>query len=482
MSKKRKQTQQKQLSPEKYIQTQARNLPIHECLINNDWKETGICSILVSRKHSNGNLTSGVYLVDLYCLGVKEAECIFNQFPIEYEDFKEDYFPEDFFGKIDYTLAHNIIHAGLEFASDYGFQACKEFNQRAQYILKEDTEDIELIEIECGKNDKPFIMVGDDNRQEAERALKHLQNTLKPGDYHFSEMRSMGNHNIDSELNDIDDLLDEDYDFDEDYEEEDIPVEEYLYEKPLTERIEDIKRFKELEDVEKHTDPDEAIELLYVAKRLTYNYYGLDKIEASREKFLKFMDVEINIDSIPKSLCVTQKDEHIEKIEDLINAFDFGEDLKKFKIKKLANDNPEVPFYSYMYIVDMTLKEESKKKIEKQISEYLSIYPNYTLLKLEYDKHLCLNDKEALFISEKLINESSISKICDNRKTIHSVEFMAFHSALFAFLISKKDVLALDSFIYATRILFPEMEEDFSEKEVFCELLKVEFCKKHYGN
>ncbi len=477
MSKKRKQAQQKQLSPEKYIQTQARNLSIHECLINTDWKENRICNILITRKHNNGNFTSGVYLVDLYCLGVKEAECTFNQSPIEYNEFKEEYFPEDFFEKTDYTLVHNIIHAGLEFASDYGFQPCKEFNQRAKYILEEDTEDIELMEIECGKDNKPFIMVGDENREEAKRAFNHLQNTVGPDGFIYSEVKSMNNHSVDSEYDD----MDEDYD-DDDYEEEDIPVEEYIYEKPLAERIEDIKRFKELEDVEKHTDPDEAIELLYVAKRLIYNYYGLDKIEASREKFLKFMDIEIDIDSIPRSLCVTQSEEHIEKIEDLITAFDFDEDLKKFKLKKLANDYPEVPFYSYMHIIDMTLKEESNKKIEKQIDEYLSIYPNYLLLKLEYDKHLCLNDKEALFINEKLINESSISKLSDNRKSIHSLEFMAFHSALFAFLVSKKDVLALDSFIYATKILFPEMEEAFSEKEVFSELLKVEFCKKHYGN
>ncbi len=281
MSKKRKQPQQKQLSPEKYIQTQARNLPIHECLINNEWEETGMCDILITRKHNSGNFTSGIYLVDLYCLGVKNAECTFNKSPIEYAEIKEQYFHEDFFEKTDYTLVHNIIHAGLEFASDYGFNPCKEFIQRAQYILEEDTEDIELIEIECGKDNKPYIIVGDKNHQEAERALKHLKNTLKPDEYHFTEMISMENNSSDSEFDDED----EDYD---DYEEEDIPVEEYIYEKPLSERIEDIKRFKELEDVKNHTDPDDAVELLFIAKRLTYNYYGLDKIEASREKFLKF--------------------------------------------------------------------------------------------------------------------------------------------------------------------------------------------------
>ncbi len=472
MSKKRKAPQNQQLSPEKYIKTQARKLPIHECLINKDWKENGMCNILISRKHKNGNLTSGVYLVDLYCLGVKDAECAFNQTTSEYNEFKEEYFPEDLFEIIDYTLAHNIIHAGLEFASDYGFQPCKEFNLRAKYILEEDTEDIELIEIECGKDNKPFIMVSDDNREEAKRAFSHLQSTVGPDGFFYSEAKSMNNHTMDSEHDDMED----------DYEEEDIPVEEYIYEKPLSERIEDIKRFKELKDFDKHTDQENAVELLFVAKRLVYNYYGLDKIEASRNQFINFLDVEINDESIPKSLSGAQNTEHDEKIDEILDAFDFGDNLKKYKLKKLANDYPEVPFYSYMHIVDMVIKEENTKKIEKQLNEYLSIYPNYLMLKLENDQHLCLNDKEPHFINEKLINESSLSNFLDNRKQIHSMEFMVFHSALFAFLVYKKDVLALDSFMYATKLLYPEMEEAFNEKEVFCELLKVEFCKKHYEN
>ncbi|TLX73229.1 hypothetical protein E9993_15675 [Labilibacter sediminis] len=463
-----KQSSNKPLSPEKYIKTQARKLPIYECIINSSWKESMMCSILVSRKHKNGNVTGGVFLVDLYCLGVKEADCIFNNLPEEYEDFKKEYFPEESFEKIDYTLAHNIIFAGLEFADDYGFKGNKEFYQRAQYILEEDNDDIELMEIECGSDNKPVIIAGADNKEEAQRAYNHLMSTVGPDGFFYT---------------DYDELTQEaQSEFEDDAEEyqEDAPIEEYIYEQPLIERVEDLKRFKELADYEKHTSPDDPVELLYLSKRLFYNYHGLEKIEAARNLFINFLDVDINDESIPSALSGTQSNQHDEKIEEILDSLDFDEDLKSYKLKKLANNHPDVPFYSYMHIVEMHINKVELKKIARQIDQYLSIYPNYLMLQLENDQILALEDKKCQIITEKLINKSSLSKLFGNRKQIHSLEYQSFHSALFAYLVTKEDLLLLDAFIYASNMLFPDLAEGFTEKELFSELSKVDFCKKTY--
>jgi hypothetical protein len=42
----------------------------------------------------------------------------------------------------------------LEFAEEYGFKPHEDFSKVAQYILEEDTESIELMDIECGKDGK----------------------------------------------------------------------------------------------------------------------------------------------------------------------------------------------------------------------------------------------------------------------------------------------------------------------------------------
>ena len=132
-------------TPEKAIKNRARNLPIFKCYITDDWQESQLTNVIVSRKHVNGNITVGMYLVDLLCLGVKDSTYIFNEpenkaLNFLYSD------PNHPFIEIEYHLAHNIIFAGLEFAEELGLKPCKEFGV-SQYILEEDTDDIPLIEI-----------------------------------------------------------------------------------------------------------------------------------------------------------------------------------------------------------------------------------------------------------------------------------------------------------------------------------------------
>ncbi|MDZ4757040.1 MAG: hypothetical protein SGJ10_02725 [Bacteroidota bacterium] len=141
------------LSPEKYIRTKARSLPIIACYINSDWKEAGMANIIVVRKHNNSNLTFGIYLVDLFALGTKDALYRFNVS----EDVLKDVLNNSFI-VVDYLLVHNIIYGANAFAEEYGFKVCKEF-ALVQYILEEDIEEIELMEIEFGRDGKPFLII-----------------------------------------------------------------------------------------------------------------------------------------------------------------------------------------------------------------------------------------------------------------------------------------------------------------------------------
>src|ERR1700743_1386339 len=94
MSKKKKakvvQLNQQRQSPESYIKNQARQLPIVETFISKDWQENGICNIAVARGHKNGNYTVGIYLVDLFCLGLKDATYEFNLSPSDYRYLKNN--------------------------------------------------------------------------------------------------------------------------------------------------------------------------------------------------------------------------------------------------------------------------------------------------------------------------------------------------------------------------------------------------------
>jgi len=161
------------LSPENYIKTKARSLPINKCYINDDWEVTGLANIIVMRRHSNQNVTYGIYLVDLLCLGVKDSFYHFNQD----EDTLSGYITNGFYNfvTIDYALAHNIIYGALAFASEHGFDPSKGW-KLCQYLLEEDDELIPMIDIEFGKNERPIYIAGpndDDIR------IKSITNTLK---------------------------------------------------------------------------------------------------------------------------------------------------------------------------------------------------------------------------------------------------------------------------------------------------------------
>lgn len=178
---KKNSTAQQALSPEKYIRTKARNLPVAECLVGDNWQETGLTTIIVARRHTNGNYTIGSYLVDTFCLGVKLATHFFNIPANEYEEYKNHLSEHGSMHVTSYNEAHNLIFGSIAYAEELGIDPCKEF-ELAQYLLEEDTDDIPLIEYEFGKNGKPCLVV--ENALEGSKYLPALEMTTG-GDFRY---------------------------------------------------------------------------------------------------------------------------------------------------------------------------------------------------------------------------------------------------------------------------------------------------------
>ena len=172
------------LSPENYIRQRARTLPLYECRINSDWKESGLASIVVARRHTNGNVTACSYLVDTYCLGVKDSVFFFSRSAQEYQELIEYYNEQFQFDAVDYALVHNIILAAEEYAEELGFMPCKSYQQTTRFMLEEDSDDIELMEIECGKDGKPaLILTGEEDVATVKRLKDRLEARVGAGNY-----------------------------------------------------------------------------------------------------------------------------------------------------------------------------------------------------------------------------------------------------------------------------------------------------------
>lgn len=157
MAKKKKNIQpQQMLSPEQFIKQKARNLPLEVCYISKDIEEVGEGTVIVVRRHPNDKFTLATYLLDIFCLGVKDTFYRLRLDEFEYEEFFDKYTSMEV-KEITYNEAHNWIYGAIAFAEEAGIAPHKDFNV-TQYMLEEDTEDIPLIEYNYGKDGKHFLV------------------------------------------------------------------------------------------------------------------------------------------------------------------------------------------------------------------------------------------------------------------------------------------------------------------------------------
>jgi len=173
-------------SVEAQIRTRARNLPIDRCYVSSDWEESRSANVIVTRKHTNGNITYGLYLVDLLLLGLIDCSYAFNELPAELENIFDDL--DDELEECEYALAHNVVYESIVFAQDHGFKPVKDFTRVGKYILEEDTEDIPQMDIPVGEDGIPVVVVSPDNDKQREIAI--LEKTVGDGNfiiYHVDE-------------------------------------------------------------------------------------------------------------------------------------------------------------------------------------------------------------------------------------------------------------------------------------------------------
>ncbi len=213
MAKKKKRSQGQQfLSPEQYVKQRARTLKIGKCYISSDIEEAGEGHVIISRVHTGGRVSIGVYLLDIWCVGVKDSFYRLRLDEYEFEDLIESYALD--LRECSYNEAHNWIYGAITFAEEAGIKPHSSFNT-TQYLLEEDNDDIPLIEYEYGKDGKHFLMVK--NNLEANKYLPAMKKNLGEGNYEFviNNENAWDDDDWDDDKWDDDDWDDDDWDEDE---------------------------------------------------------------------------------------------------------------------------------------------------------------------------------------------------------------------------------------------------------------------------
>jgi len=163
---------------------QARSYPLDGCWIQKDWKESGLAVVVIARRQPNGNIVFGNYLVDYYCLGLKNTYCNADVAPGE---FQRSTLPRMFehvgqFVEVSPALAHELIYGAIEYADRYGFKPQHDFRD-SQYVLDLPGEYPRSGQVEFGKDGKPLYISGPyDN---AERIVQQLTRTAGEGNFNY---------------------------------------------------------------------------------------------------------------------------------------------------------------------------------------------------------------------------------------------------------------------------------------------------------
>jgi hypothetical protein len=388
MSKKKSTPPPPPLSPENYIRKNSRNLPLYKCFINEDWEENNMGNVFIVRKHVTGNVTTCIYLVDLACLGVKDTFFRFNVPFVEIEGIMEKN-PVPFI-EISYDMAHNIIYAALEFAEEYGFKPHKDFTSITSHFLEEDTDDIPIIEIECGKDGKPmYVNSGYETAARQREILAQLERTAGEGNYHFL-LRTDADGNLHDNNEDGDEYDDDEYD-----EEDEAENKRCIKEIVRLDKNEQRRLFQELLK-ELESDEDDIIseknyrKLIILTRILPFDLVNKETIDEQIEIFEnKFANEFVEDDILPNSLFaeiqgIDGKTLTI-TVDDVFEAIMKNNEPRE-AIQLFRDKVGEAPIAYFMELYH--LNHIKDKEFEQKLEEYHQKYPHYFLIQLFYLTHL----------------------------------------------------------------------------------------------
>ena len=134
--------------------------PIFECLIGSLWKQNGLASIIITRINPkfSSHVTTSHYLVDMFCLGVKDAFIKHKLSLTEYFAYKTIMIDSnEGVENISYENVRSIIFGGLHYAKSLGFPPHKDWHI-AQHAIEPERSYINKFSF--GKDGKPCYIQG----------------------------------------------------------------------------------------------------------------------------------------------------------------------------------------------------------------------------------------------------------------------------------------------------------------------------------
>jgi hypothetical protein len=162
--------------------------PIHECLVPESLFETGIGTVIWARRTPQGTIAISAFIVDVFCLGVKNA--LFNV--VSAQEYESTIKPRlagthegQTFQNVHPACARKLIEGAIGYAQELGFSPHRDY-RHAKDMFGDVDADACPTGFTYGHDGKPFYIRGpNESIAQSRRIVDQLQRICGKGNFDY---------------------------------------------------------------------------------------------------------------------------------------------------------------------------------------------------------------------------------------------------------------------------------------------------------
>lgn len=169
--------------------------PVHECVVPQRWSQPGeLIQMVVTRRSDAAEFASAIILVDLGCLGVKNAHTMRFTTESEYQEWLETMPVVGELERISLDLAAKIVRTAIDYAASLGFRPHRDYALASPFLRGAHPELAEE-NVPTGLDGRPYFISGPyDN---VRKIIAQLDRKVGAGNYTMMVGGSLGDFPLD---------------------------------------------------------------------------------------------------------------------------------------------------------------------------------------------------------------------------------------------------------------------------------------------
>jgi yecA family protein len=157
----------------------------YEAYVEKDWKKLGLANVVMVRVRDDGSADFAMFLVDLFCLGVKDVISESGVTEQSVQELVNERLPEDFRERLHPACAKKMIEGAIAYAELLGFAPHRDF-RKARKVLAGLDAAVCPTDFTYGEDGKPcYVRGANDDEARVEKILARLEARCGPDGFTY---------------------------------------------------------------------------------------------------------------------------------------------------------------------------------------------------------------------------------------------------------------------------------------------------------